>query len=42
MKKRLVTLGVVAACCCLRAAEADKVVVGEGEDAKTYELSTQI
>ena len=33
MKKMLVTLGVVAACCCLRAAEADKVVVGEGEDA---------
>ena len=31
---------VVAACCCLRAADVNKVTVGEGEDAKTYELTT--
>ena len=40
MKKVVVALGIVFACCCLRAAEADRVVVGEGEEAKTYELST--
>ena len=40
MKKMFVALGVVAACCCLRAAEVDKVTVGEGEGAKTYELGT--
>ena len=33
------SLAVVAACCCLRAADAGKVTVGEGEDAKTYELT---
>ena len=30
----------LAACCCLRAAEAPVVTVGEGEEAKTYELAT--
>ena len=40
MKKSIVVLGVLLACCCLRAAEAGRVVVGEGEAAKTYELST--
>ncbi|MBQ0031780.1 MAG: Na+/H+ antiporter NhaC family protein [bacterium] len=33
-------MGVAVACLCLRAAEAEKVIVGEGEDAKTYVLST--
>ena len=41
MKAKLFGLAaVVAACCCLRAAEVNKVTVGEGEDAKTYELTT--
>ena len=41
MKAKLFGLAaVVAACCCLRAAEVNKVTVGEGEDAKTYELMT--
>ena len=40
MKKAMLAVGVVVVCCCLRAAEVEKVVVGEGEGAKTYELST--
>ena len=40
MKKMMVAMGILAVCCCLRAAEADRVTVGEGEGAKTYELST--
>ena len=40
MKKLVVSMGILAVSCCLWAAEADKVVVGEGEGAKTYELST--
>ena len=41
MKAKLFCLAaVLAACCCLRAAEVNKVTVGEGDDAKTYELTT--
>ena len=40
MTKLVISMGILAVCCCLRAAEADKVTVGEGEGAKTYELST--
>ena len=40
MTKLIVSTGILAVCCCLRAAEADKVTVGEGEGARTYELST--
>lgn len=40
MRRCFVLAAALAACCCLRAAYADTVTVGEGEDAKTYELST--
>ena len=40
MKTKLFCLAaVLAACCCLRAADVNKVTVGEGDDAKTYELT---
>ena len=40
MRRCIVLAAALAACCCLRAADADKVTVGEGEAAKTYELKT--
>ena len=41
MKTKLFCLAaVLAACCCLRAADVNKVTVGTGDDAKTYELAT--
>ena len=40
MKKMIVALVVLSVGFCLRAADADKVTVGEGEDARTYELKT--
>ena len=40
MKSKLLCLAaLVAACCCLRAADVNKVTVGSGDDAKTYELT---
>ena len=40
MKSKLLCLAaVVASCWCLRAADANKITVGTGDDAKTYDLS---
>ena len=38
--KHLCLAALVVACCCLRAADVNKVTVGSGDDAKTYELTT--